>query len=118
MLVYDVQDPETLANLVRWKQTFLSKTSGDRGQEVIFVLLGNKSDLPADDQAVSKADGDAWCRENGCIAHFRVSAKSGDNVDGAFAKALEEVVSASRGPAVKGDAIPDKVVLDDAEPEP
>jgi len=60
MLVYDVTDKDTLDSLERWKQTFLSKTSGERGHDVPFVLLGNKCDLSPEEQVVSKEVGDAW----------------------------------------------------------
>jgi hypothetical protein len=42
-----------------------------------------KTDLE-DKRAVQLDEAGAWCRENGNIPHFSVSAKTGENVEQAF----------------------------------
>jgi len=44
ILVYDVQNPESLENLINWQQEFLNHVDNTDG-EFPFILLGNKVDL-------------------------------------------------------------------------
>jgi small GTP-binding protein len=74
-LVYDVTEPQTLADLPRWREEVLSAI-----QEQPFLVIGNKIDL---DRAVSSQEGKAFAKSIGA-PYLETSALTGDGVPALF----------------------------------
>jgi len=96
-LVYDVGDAKSFDHLENWrgeflKQVGLDERGGGGGAGFPFVLLGNKIDRPEGERRVPRQLAEEWCERAGLggemgggpIPHFEVSAKTSDNVEGAF----------------------------------
>ncbi len=83
VLVYDVTDSKSFANLDNWKREFL-QYAGDSANpsEFPFVVLGNKCDMEGSRQ-VTQAEAEEWCQKNE-IPYFETSAKENKNVEQAF----------------------------------
>ena len=79
MIVYDVGNEQSYANLERWRNSFKNAT---QVESVPFVLLGNKSDTVGrvPQARVTKE----WVETNNCNSHFLTSALTYQNVEEAF----------------------------------
>jgi small GTP-binding protein len=74
-LVYDVTEPQTLADLTRWREEVLSAV-----QEQPFLVIGNKIDL---ERAISTEEGAAFA-ESIDAPHVETSALTGEGVPTLF----------------------------------
>ena len=74
-LVYDVTDPQTLADLARWKEEVLTAV-----QVQPFLVVGNKVDL---ERVVSEAEGKAFADSIGAY-YLETSALTGSGVPWLF----------------------------------
>lgn len=90
-LVYDVGDTKSFDNLENWRGEFLKQVGLDeKGADFPFVLLGNKIDRPESERRVDRRRAEEWCERAGLgamggpIPHFETSAKTAENVEGAF----------------------------------
>ena len=80
IIVYDVTDPKGFESLSKWQERFSEATSG--ADEVPYVLIGNKCDLPS---KVSKAMVDKlWIDTGKAQAHILVTAKENTGTAEAF----------------------------------
>lgn len=106
ILVYDITDVHSLANLEHWKTEFLNHVGGGSGIGMMsssnmpqfpFVVVGNKMDKEKDrrvpfqraeewcrDQSGSGAGGVAAYSQYASLPHFEASAKTAWNVQEAF----------------------------------
>lgn len=84
VLVYDVTNKKSFANLDKWRREFLKQCNPPDAATFPFIVLGNKIDVDPARRVVSDADAQAWCTEHTNIPHFQVSAKEGTNVEQAF----------------------------------
>uniref|UniRef100_A0A7S0PGD4 Uncharacterized protein n=1 Tax=Cafeteria roenbergensis TaxID=33653 RepID=A0A7S0PGD4_CAFRO len=80
ILVYDVTSPKSFEDLREWKESFEEQADIAEDEDFPFIVVGNKCDLPKEDQLVPEAKAARWARENGCAAHFLCSAKEMTNV--------------------------------------
>lgn len=78
LLVYDVTDDKSFANMTNWIRNIEQHAS----ENVNKILIGNKCDL-ADKRVIDYARGKAMADEYG-IKFFETSAKNSVNVDDAF----------------------------------
>jgi len=94
ILVYDITSQESFDALTQWVEQFLQGVGASEDPKetgLIFVVLGNKSDLKEDRQAQEDAGSslvstevvEQFCEQNGC-QFFETSAKSGFQVKEAF----------------------------------
>jgi len=92
-LVYDVGDKRSFDHLDNWRSEFLRQVGlEEHNSNFPFVLLGNKIDRPEGERQVPRQRAEGWCEKAGLgsgemggpIPHFEVSAKTAENVDGAF----------------------------------
>jgi Ras-related protein Rab-8A len=96
LLVYDVSDENSFANIRSWMKNIEQHASGS----VLRVLIGNKSDLDDSKRAIPYARGKALADEYR-IPFFETSAKSGAHVEEVFLSMAREVMGRIR------DAPPD-----------
>ena len=74
-LVYDVTDPQTLADLARWREEILTAV-----REQPFLVVGNKVDL---ERVVPEEEGKAFAESIGAL-YLETSALTGSGVPGLF----------------------------------
>ena len=90
MVVYDVTNKESFDSVKMWLNEVAKSTSED---STTMFLVGNKSDLAAEEREVPYESGKAFADSYG-VRFFETSAKTSQNVDAAFeamaADALEK----------------------------
>ena len=78
VVVYDISNVKSFHNTRKW----IDDVRGERGQDVIIVLVGNKTDL-GDKREVSSQMGEEEAKKSGAI-FMETSAKVGANVKALF----------------------------------
>ncbi|KAK1391968.1 RAB GTPase H1E [Heracleum sosnowskyi] len=101
VIVYDVANRQSFLNTARW----IEEVRTERGNDVIIVLVGNKTDL-AEKRQVSIEDGDAKSRETG-VMFMETSAKAGFNIKPLFRKVAAALPGMEGISAVKQDGMVD-----------
>ncbi|XP_071735891.1 ras-related protein RABA3-like [Rutidosis leptorrhynchoides] len=85
MLLYDITKRQSFDHVARWVEEL--RVHADNS--VVIALIGNKADLEAK-RAVSSEDALEFAETQG-LYFFETSALTGDNVEAAFFKLLEEI---------------------------
>ncbi|XP_020551200.1 ras-related protein RABA3 isoform X2 [Sesamum indicum] len=85
MLVYDVTKRQSFDHVARWVEELRAHADNS----IVIALIGNKADL-ADLRTVPTEDAVEFAENQG-LYFFETSALSGENVDTAFRKLLEEI---------------------------
>jgi len=80
IIVYDITNRSSFINTVKW----IDDVRSERGNDVIMMLVGNKTDL-ADKRQVSLEEGEAKAKEYD-IMFIETSAKAGFNIKALFRK--------------------------------
>ncbi|CAO3686860.1 unnamed protein product [Umbelopsis ramanniana] len=80
IIVYDITNRNSFMNTTKW----IDDVRAERGNDVIIVLVGNKTDLN-DRRQVSVEEGEKKSRENN-VMFIETSAKAGHNVKALFRK--------------------------------
>ena len=80
VIVYDLTNPTSFQNTRKW----LNDVRSERGNDVVIILVGNKTDL-SDSRQVSTDEGAALAKELG-VLFIETSAKCGYNVSALFRK--------------------------------
>lgn len=78
VVVYDVSNAKSFQNTRKW----VDDVRGERGNDVIIVLVGNKTDLN-DKREVTTAQGEEEAKKNN-LMFIETSAKAGHNVKNLF----------------------------------
>lgn len=87
MLVYDISKRESFDHVARWVEEL--RVHADK--TIVIALIGNKADLE-EKRAVPSEDAMEFAENQG-LYFFETSALTGDNVEAAFFKLLEEIYS-------------------------
>ena len=88
LLVYEVNDKTTFANLQRWERE--ARASGLNFAEVDVVLCGNKVDIP--EREVTKNEASKWAASRN-FKYFETSANNGSGVVDAMESLFNSVVT-------------------------
>jgi len=88
LLVYDITDGSSFAQIDRWYQELLQYCHTT--EPPITMLIGNKADLKHVAQ-VTTADAMAYSKQNN-LGFFETSAKTNSNVETAFGTLVEDIV--------------------------
>ena len=94
VVVYDVSSRKSFENTRKW----VDDVRGERGTDVIVVLVGNKTDL-GDRREVTTAQGEDEARRCGAL-FVETSAKVGANVKSLFRKIAQAL------PGMEGEGAP------------
>ncbi|TVU07604.1 hypothetical protein EJB05_40968, partial [Eragrostis curvula] len=84
MLVYDITKRHTFEHVARW----VDELRAHADKSIVVMLIGNKSDLSG--RAVSTDEASAFAEEQG-LFFSEASALSGENVERAFLRLLQEI---------------------------
>ncbi|KAJ3089296.1 hypothetical protein HK100_007806, partial [Physocladia obscura] len=80
VVVYDISNRTSFQNTTKW----IDDVRGERGNDVIIVLVGNKTDL-SDKRQVSTEEGEQKAKD-AVVLFIETSAKAGFNVKALFRK--------------------------------
>eukprot|EP00029_Vermamoeba_vermiformis_P003907 TRINITY_DN14441_c0_g1_i1.p1 TRINITY_DN14441_c0_g1~~TRINITY_DN14441_c0_g1_i1.p1 ORF type:complete len:241 (-),score=80.49 TRINITY_DN14441_c0_g1_i1:92-778(-) len=108
LLVYSVTDKASFEHLEKW----LEELTGHAEPGILVMLVGNKSDLQSARQ-VSTQEGKDFAAKNG-LSFIETSAKTGAQVDSAFAKIIQEIYKAQ---TAKLQVKKDSAVAEPAKPK-
>nr|XP_043624203.1 ras-related protein RABA3-like [Erigeron canadensis] len=98
MLVYDITKRQSFDHVARWVEELRAHADSS----IVIALIGNKADLE-DKRAVPSEDAVEFAENQG-LYFFETSALTGDNVEAAFLKLLEEIYSVVSKKALDQDA--------------
>lgn len=85
VVVYDITKRQSFIDASKW----IDDVRAERGEQVIIVLVGNKTDL-RDKREVTVDEGEAKAKELGAL-FIETSAKAGYNVKALFKKVATEL---------------------------
>lgn len=94
VVVYDITNKKTFENTRKW----VDDVRGERGNDVIIVLVGNKTDLN-DKREVTTQQGEEEAKKNN-LMFIETSAKVGHNVKTLFKRIAQAL------PGMEGDGQP------------
>lgn len=97
VVVYDITNLKTFENTRKW----VDDVRGERGNDVIIVLVGNKTDLN-DKRQVTTAQGEEEAKKNN-LMFIETSAKVGHNVKTLF-KRIAQALPGMEGEAQQGQS--------------
>ena len=98
LIVCDITRKETFSSLLEWRKT-LYKEAG----EVPVLFLANKIDLQKD-AIISKSDFEEFSKKSN-VDYFTTSAKTGQNVNNAFLKLGEKIVTLTIKPEFETEPV-------------
>jgi len=90
IFVFDVTRKNTFEELPGWKKAFLIQIGQEVNDEFPMLILANKVD--AENRQVTKSEVKEWCQKQ-TLPFYETSAKDGINVDEAFKKIAQIVLS-------------------------
>lgn len=97
VVVYDISNAKSFQNTRKW----IDDVRGERGNDVIIVLVGNKTDL-SDKREVTTAQGEEEAKKNG-LMFIETSAKVGHNVKQLFRR-IAQALPGMEGEANRGES--------------
>lgn len=97
VVVYDITNKKTFENTKKW----VDDVRGERGNDVIIVLVGNKTDLN-DKRQVTTAQGEEEAKKNN-LMFIETSAKVGHNVKALF-KRIAQALPGMEGEGQQGQS--------------
>ncbi|KAM0105309.1 GTPase Ryh1 [Aspergillus fumigatus] len=100
VVVYDISNAKSFQNTRKW----IDDVRGERGNDVIIVLVGNKTDLN-DKREVTTAQGEEEAKKNG-LMFIETSAKVGHNVKQLFRRIAQAL------PGMEGEANRESQMID------
>ncbi|KAF2863771.1 hypothetical protein K470DRAFT_254665 [Piedraia hortae CBS 480.64] len=109
VVVYDVTSAKTFQQTRKW----IDDVRGERGNDVIIVLVGNKTDLGSEKREVSVAQGEEEAKRNGTM-FVETSAKVGHNVKTLFKRIAQALPG---GDAPQSESTTIDVNVHQAKPE-
>ncbi|KAI1196007.1 P-loop containing nucleoside triphosphate hydrolase protein [Nemania serpens] len=91
LLVFDITRRATFTHATDWLNDLRNIAEPD----IVVILVGNKLDCAqsenTDKREVTFAEAQEWAQKNGVLQYVETSAKSGENVEAAFARVAERI---------------------------
>ncbi|KAL8639840.1 MAG: hypothetical protein Q9228_003174 [Teloschistes exilis] len=110
VVVYDISSNKSFQNTRKW----VDDVRGERGNDVIIVLVGNKTDL-GDKREVTTQQGEEEAKRCGAI-FMETSAKAGANVKALFRR-IAQALPGMEGEVDKGESQMIDVNINPSKPE-
>ncbi|OQO09395.1 Ras-related protein Rab-6B [Cryoendolithus antarcticus] len=111
VVVYDITSRKSFEQTRKW----VEDVRGERGSDVIIVLVGNKTDLGAERREVKAEEGEQEAKKQGCL-FVETSAKVGHNVKGLFKK-IAQALPGMEGEGQQGASQTIDVNINQPKPE-
>ncbi|KAI8343763.1 rab protein 6 [Choanephora cucurbitarum] len=111
VIVYDISNRQSFINTSKW----IDDVRAERGEEVIIVLVGNKSDLN-DKREVTVEDAEKRSKELN-VMYIETSAKAGHNVKNLFKKIAQSLPGIDGGIPTEQKESMQKINLNSTEAE-
>ncbi|KAL9615020.1 MAG: hypothetical protein Q9167_000552 [Letrouitia subvulpina] len=111
VVVYDISSLKSFQNTRKW----VDDVRGERGNDVIIVLVGNKTDLN-DRREVTQQMGEDEAKRCGAL-FVETSAKAGANVKGLFRR-IAQALPGMEGEGERGESQMIDVNINPTKPEP
>ncbi|KAI4209780.1 MAG: hypothetical protein LQ351_007310 [Letrouitia transgressa] len=111
VVVYDISSLKSFQNTRKW----VDDVRGERGNDVIIVLVGNKTDLN-DRREVTQQMGEDEAKRCGAL-FVETSAKAGANVKGLFRR-IAQTLPGMEGEGERGESQMIDVNINPTKPEP
>jgi Ras-related protein Rab-6A len=86
IVVYDITNRASFSNTAKW----IEDVRSERGNDVVIVLVGNKTDLSEGKRLVSTEEGELRAKELG-VMFIETSAKAGSNIKQLFRQLAAEL---------------------------
>lgn len=90
IIVFDLTKENTFDNVVKWKMDIDTKIFLYNDKPIPVILLGNKSDLQTE-QFMTDEEMKDYCKNNGFIGYYKVSAKNGNDIETAMNYLIDEI---------------------------
>lgn len=90
LLVFDISRRPTFTHVQDW----LSDLRAIAEENIVIILVGNKSDLASDEDNKREVTGEEakqWAEQNGVLEYVETSAKNGEGVERAFGRVAERI---------------------------
>lgn len=90
LLVFDISRRPTFTHVQDW----LSDLRAIAEENIVIILVGNKSDLASDEEnkrEVTSGEAKQWAEKNGVLEYVETSAKNGEGVEKAFGRVAERI---------------------------
>jgi len=97
VIVYDLSRPATFEAVTKWRDDVNSKVVLADDQQIPFLLLANKCDIP--NIQIDREALDQFCKDEGFIGWFEVSAKEDINIDKAMKFLLSKILQVAKNNA-------------------
>ena len=104
IIVFDITNPASFTNVSKWKEEFINAANLSSPESFPIILIGNKADLATERKVcprfkfqVPYSKGLQWCKDNGGIAYFEVSAKTAANVKEGFEDITKKASDKQKG---------------------
>ena len=111
ILVFDITSSDSFHHLNEWRKDFIDNADIEDPEMYPFVLFANKSDLTSQ-RKVSIEEEELWAKQKNC-PFYDVSAKTSQNVEEGFLKAIELYLEFSKQNVLDVNIVP----LDSAQPQ-
>lgn len=111
VVVYDISSLKSFQNTRKW----VDDVRGERGNDVIIVLVGNKTDL-GDKREVTQQMGEEEAKRCGAL-FVETSAKAGANVKGLFRR-IAQALPGMEGEGERQESQMIDVNISPSKPEP
>ncbi|XP_076258119.1 RAS oncogene family member Rab9 isoform X2 [Rhynchophorus ferrugineus] len=105
ILTYAIDDKTSFNNLEMWRTEFSYYADVKENNQIPFIVVGNKSDVIAEEREVSQLEMETWCNENGITSCIETSAKNASNVQEAFKMAVQHWLRADKNETDINDTV-------------
>ena len=93
LIVYDLTNPASFANVLGWRDVFLTKSDPLEPETLPFLVMGNKLDEAELHRKVTTLEGKKLCHDlGGNLLFFETSAKDNLNLEAAMLEIVKRVV--------------------------
>lgn len=80
VLSFAINDRISYTKLKLWRNSFLQRLNTEEAATLLFVVVGNKTNIPRSERKVSRQEAETWCSFSN-IPYFEISAKDDTTIE-------------------------------------